>query len=70
MIQLKTMLAPADNSGAKRLMVIGISTKIGKVATIGDVVLCVVKGADSAGVVADHKEVGYNKIASLAREVI
>ena len=121
MIQLKTMLAPADNSGAKRLMVIGISTKIGKVATRGDVVLCVVKGADSGGVVADHekvrvlvvrtrkevgrtdgsylrfddnagvvidkqglprgtsilgpiarevKEVGYNKIASLAREVV
>ena len=37
MIQLKTMLVPADNSGAKRLMVIGISTKIGKKATIGDV---------------------------------
>ena len=115
------MLSPADNSGAKRLMVIGISGKIGKKATIGDVVLCVVKGADTAGVVADHekvrvlvvrtrkevkrqdgsyvrfddnagvvidkqglprgtrilgpvareiKEVGYNKIASLAREVV
>ncbi len=121
MIQLRTMLKPADNSGAKRLMVIGISGKIGKKATIGDVVLCVVKGADSAGIVVDHekvkvlvvrtkkeikrqdgsylrfddnagvvidkqglprgtrvlgpiarevKEAGYNKIASLAREVI
>jgi large subunit ribosomal protein L14 len=101
--------------------VIGISTKIGKKATVGDVVLCVVKGADPAGAVADHekvkvvvvrtrkevgrkdgtyvrfddnagvvidnqglprgtrvlgpiarevKEVGYNKIASLAREVV
>lgn len=121
MIQLRTMLKPADNSGAKRLMVIGISGKIGKKATIGDVVLCVVKGADSAGIVTDHekvkvlvvrtkkeikrqdgsylrfddnagvvidkqglprgtrvlgpiarevKEAGYNKIASLAREVI
>lgn len=121
MIQLRSMLTPADNSGAKRLMVIGISTKIGKKATLGDVVLCVVKGADTAGVVADHekvrvlivrtrkevrrqdgsyirfddnggvvidkqglprgtrilgpiareiKEVGYNKIASLAREVV
>jgi large subunit ribosomal protein L14 len=121
MIQLRSMLNPADNSGAKRLMVIGISTRIGKKATIGDVVLCVVKRADSAGVVADHekvrvlvvrtkkevrrqdgtyirfddnagvvidksglprgtrilgpvareiKEVGYNKIASLAREVV
>jgi len=115
------MLNPADNSGAKRLMVIGISGKIGKKATVGDVILCVVKGADSAGIVTDHekvkvlvvrtrkeikrqdgsylrfddnagvvidkqglprgtrvlgpiarevKEAGYNKIASLAREVV
>jgi len=121
MVQLRSMLRPADNSGAKRLMVIGISTKIGKKATLGDVILCVVKGADPAGVVADKekvrvlivrtrkevrrkdgtyvrfddnagvvidkqglprgtrilgpiarevKEVGYNKIASLAREVV
>jgi len=121
MIQLRSMIKPADNSGAKRLMVIGISTKIGKKATIGDVVLCVVKGADPAGTVVDHekvrvlivrtrkevkrqdgsyvrfddnagvaidkqglprgtrilgpvarevKEAGYNKIASLAREVV
>jgi len=121
MIQLRTMLTPADNSGAKKLMVIGISCKIGKKAGIGDLVLCVVRGADSAGVVVDHekvrvlvvrtkkemrrsdgtyirfddnagvvidkqglprgtrilgpiareiKEVGYHKIASLAREVV
>lgn len=121
MVQHRSMLVPADNSGAKRLMVIGISARIGRVATLGDVVLCVVKGADPAGIVADHekvrvlivrtrkevkrqdgtyirfddnagvvidksglprgtrilgpvareiKEVGYNKIASLAREVV
>lgn len=121
MIQLRTILNPADNSGAKRLMVIGVSSKIGKKVALGDVILCVVKGADSAGVVADHekvrvlmvrtrketrrpdgtyvrfednagvvidkqglprgtrilgpiarevKEAGYNKIASLAREVV
>ncbi len=121
MIQFKSYLNPADNSGAKHLMVIGISARIGKRAGVGDVVTCVVKGADSAGVVADHekvkvvvvrtrkeigrkdgtyvrfddnagvvidnqglprgtrilgpvarevKEVGYNKIASLAREVV
>jgi large subunit ribosomal protein L14 len=115
------MLKPADNSGAKRLMVIGGSSKIGKFASLGDVVRCVVKGADSTGAVTDHemvsvlivrtrkevgrkdgtyirfddnagvvidkqglprgtrifgpvarevKEVGYNKIASLAREVV
>ena len=121
MVQLRSILRSADNSGAKRLMVIGISTRIGKKATLGDVILCVVKGADPAGVVADKekvrvlivrtrkevrrkdgsyvrfddnagvvidkqglprgtrilgpiareiKEVGYNKIASLAREVV
>ena len=121
MIQIRSILVPADNSGAKKLMVIGISTKIGKKATLGDVILCVVKGADSAGIVTDHekvkvlvvrtkkevkrqdgsyvrfddnagvvidkqglprgtrilgpigrevKEAGYNRIASLAREVV
>ena len=115
------MLNPADNSGAKKLMVIGISSKVGKYATVGDVVNCVVEGAnpngavadkekvrvlivrtakevrrrdgsyvrfdDNAGVVIDKlgmprgtrilgpvarevKEVGYTKIASLAREVV
>jgi len=121
MVQLRSMLVPADNSGAKRFMVIGVPGRIGKKATLGDVVMCVVKGADPAGVVVDHekvkvlivrtrkevrrqdgsyvrfddnagvvidkqglprgtrilgpiarevKEVGYHKIASLAREVV
>lgn len=121
MIQLRSILKPADNSGARRLMVIGVPGRVGIKATIGDVVLAVVKGADPAGVVTDHekvkilivrtrkevrrkdgsyvrfddnagvvidkqglprgtrilgpvarevKEAGYNKIASLAREVI
>lgn len=121
MIQLRSVLKPADNSGAKRLAVIGISTKIGKKASIGDIAVCVVKGADPNGAVSDKekvkvlivrtrkeirrkdgsyvrfddnagviidknglpkgtrilgpiareiKEIGYNKIASLAREVV
>ncbi len=121
MVQLRTMLVSADNSGAKRIMIIGIPGRVGKVATVGDVVLGVVKDADPAGVVANHekvkvlivrthkeirredgsyirfddnagvvidkqglprgtrilgpiareiKEAGYNKIASLAREVV
>lgn len=121
MIQLKSILKPADNSGAKRLAVIGVSTKIGKTASVGDVIACVVRGAnpngtvsdkekvkvlivrtkkeirrrdgsyvrfdDNAGVIIDKnglpkgtrilgpiareiKEIGYNKIASLAREVV
>lgn len=51
------MLVPADNSGAKKLMIIGISTKIGKTASLGNVILCVVKGADPAGAVTDHEKV-------------
>ena len=121
MVQLRTMLIPADNSGAKRIMIIGVPGRVGRFATLGDVVLGVVKDADPAGVVADHekvkilivrthkevrrkdgsyirfddnagvvidkqglprgtrilgpiareiKEAGYNKIASLAREVV
>ncbi|KKP47706.1 MAG: 50S ribosomal protein L14 [Candidatus Woesebacteria bacterium GW2011_GWA1_33_30] len=121
MVQLRSFLNPADNSGAKRLMIIGVPGRIGKIATLGDVVLCVVKGSDPSGTVKDHekvkvlivrtkkevrrfdgtyirfddnagvvidkqgmplgtrvlgpiarevKEVGFNKIASLAREVV
>lgn len=57
MVQLRSVLKPADNSGAKSFVVIGISAKIGKTATLGDVVRCVVRGADSAGVVKDHEKV-------------
>jgi large subunit ribosomal protein L14 len=57
MIQLRSILKPADNSGAKRLSVIGVSTKIGKTASIADVVRCVVKGADPKGSVSDKEKV-------------
>ncbi len=57
MIQLRTVLTPADNAGAKRLRVIGISPKIGKTATLGDVVRCVVDGADPGGIVTDSESV-------------
>ncbi len=57
MVQLRSMLKPADNSGAKVLMIVGISTKIGKKATIGDIVRCVVKGADSQGIVTNKERV-------------
>ncbi len=57
MVQLRSILKPADNSGAKALMIIGISGRIGKVATLGQVVRCVVKGADPIGVVKDHEAV-------------
>ena len=121
MVQLRSFLNPADNSGARHLMIIGVPGKIGKIASLGDVVLCVVRGADTNGAVKDHekvkvvlvrtkkevrrfdgtyirfddnagvvidkqgmplgtrvlgpiareiKEIGFNKIASLAREVV
>jgi large subunit ribosomal protein L14 len=38
-------------------MVIGMSTKIGKYASLGDVVNCVVEKADPNGVVADKEKV-------------
>ncbi len=121
MLQLRSMMVPADNSGARRIMIIGVPGRVGRFATLGDVVLGVVKEADPAGIVAHHekvrvlivrthkevgrkdgsyirfddnagvvidkqglprgtrilgpiarevKEAGYNKIASLAREVV
>jgi len=38
-------------------MVIGISTKIGKKATLGHVINCVVDGADPNGAVTDREKV-------------
>ncbi len=121
MIQLRSTLNLADNSGAKKLQVIGVSHRIGKFAGIGDIVRCVVKGADPASAVKNKelvkalivrtkkelrrsdgsyvrfddnaaviinkqglpvgtrilgpiareiKEIGYTKIASLAKEVV
>lgn len=57
MVQLRSILTPADNSGAKKLQVIGVSTKIGKKASIGDVVTCVVEGASPTGAVKDKQKV-------------
>lgn len=57
MIQLRSVLKPADNSGAKKLMVIGVSSKVGKTASIGDVVNCVVRGASPNGAVSDKQKV-------------
>lgn len=57
MIQLLSRIKPADNSGAKGLLVIGISTKLGKTASVGDVVKCSVKKADPNGSVKDKEKV-------------
>lgn len=55
MLQLRSQLSLADNSGAKKLMIIGISTKIGKIAGLGDVVRCSVKGADPNSAVTNKQ---------------
>jgi large subunit ribosomal protein L14 len=57
MIQLRTILKLADNSGAKRLMVIGVSPKVGKTASVGHIINCVVHGADPNGVVKNKEKV-------------
>lgn len=58
MIQLRSILDAADNSGAHRLSVIQV---IGhgnrKVAYVGDIVNCIVKKADAEGMVKEHEKV-------------
>ncbi len=55
MIPVGAVINPADNSGAKKLKIVGIpgGSKI-RFAKIGDIVTVIVKGASSVGVVKDH----------------
>lgn len=55
MIQLQSVLKPADNSGAKKLKVIGIPGSNKKYARLGDVVTAAVDRADPNGVVKDSE---------------
>lgn len=57
MIQLRSVLKPADNSGARSLKVIGIPGSNKKVAKIGDVVNAVVDRAIPNGAVVDREKV-------------
>ena len=68
MVQLRSMLNLADNSGAKRLMVIGVSRRIGKVATVGQLVRCSVKGAEPNGAV-QNKEVVTAVVVRTRKEI-
>ena len=55
MIPVGAILKPADNSGAKKLKVVGVpGTSNKKVASIGDIVTVAVNGASSTGNVKDH----------------
>lgn len=58
MVQVGTVLTVADNSGAKKLKLIGIpGDSRRRFASLGDVVTVAVSGADSAGSVKDHSVV-------------
>lgn len=58
MVQHRSMLSVADNSGAKKLMVIQPLGGSGKrKASLGELVVAVVKGADPNGQVKDHEVV-------------
>lgn len=52
MVQHRTMLSVADNSGALKLMMLRTTAKR-SVAFIGDIITCVVKGANPQGQVKD-----------------
>lgn len=56
MIQRRTVLIPADNSGVQKMSVIHIyGASKRNYATLGDVVQCVVKKADPTGIVKDDE---------------
>ena len=58
MIQLRSIIKPADNSGAKKLQVVHVYTgHHHKKGTIGDTVLAVVKDAQPLGLVKKKEKV-------------
>jgi large subunit ribosomal protein L14 len=58
MVQLRTILVPADNSGAKKLRLIQVmGSWKRKWGHVGDLVTAVVDQADSTGVVKDSEVV-------------
>lgn len=58
MIPVGAILNPADNSGAKKLKLVGIpGTSNKQIASVGDIVTVAVNGASSTGNVKDHSVV-------------
>ena len=56
MIQLRSIVKVADNSGANRVAIIQVYKRGNrKTASIGDIVIAVVKKADPLGVVKTHE---------------
>lgn len=55
MIPVGAVINPADNSGAKKLKVIGIpGSSRRRFASVGDIVTVAISGSASTGVVKDH----------------
>ncbi len=58
MVQLRTVLTVADNTGAKKIMVIGIPGHSGrKYAGVGDIIVASVKDAIPDGIVKKKEKV-------------
>lgn len=58
MVQHRSIVNVADNTGAKKLYVIGVlGGSKRRYGRIGDVLVCVVRGADPNGVVKNHEKV-------------
>lgn len=58
MIQLRSILVPADNSGARKLQVIGLKRgSKRRFALLGEAVKCIILEADPSGIVKDDEKV-------------
>lgn len=57
MIQLRSILTPADNTGAEKLIVIHIFGGNKKIGSLGSIISCVVSGASATGAVKDSEKV-------------
>ena len=69
MIQLRTILTPADNTGARRLMCIHVGRGYKKrTASLGEVITCVVKAAVPYGMVK-KSEIVHAVIVRCRKEV-
>jgi large subunit ribosomal protein L14 len=54
MLPMGALINLADNSGAKKLKIVGMPRAQRRFAAVGDIVTAVVKGAASDGTVKDH----------------
>ncbi|MBI4999701.1 50S ribosomal protein L14 [Candidatus Gottesmanbacteria bacterium] len=55
MIQLRSILTPADNTGAEKLVVIQVMGGNRRMATLASIITGVVRGASPTGVVKDSE---------------